>query len=108
MSEKNILKILSQSHAINILRSLNEKPMRFVDLEETCKSNRTRSARLKELEEKKLVKTVPKMIGRRAYTFYEITPLGKKALELCELLINLKIKSKSNKESLCSNSGVSN
>jgi DNA-binding HxlR family transcriptional regulator len=69
-----------EEDALEILTSLNEKPMRFIDLKVSCESNRTRSARLKELEQKKLVKTVPKMMGRRAYTFYEITPLGKKSL----------------------------
>lgn len=91
MGEKSILKVLGQSHALEILTSLSEKPMRFVDLKEVCESNRTRSARLKELEKKKLVKTVPKMIGKRAYTFYEITPLGKQVLELCKSLLQLEI-----------------
>jgi DNA-binding HxlR family transcriptional regulator len=94
MNEKNILKILGQSHAIEILTSLNEKPMRFIDLKEVCESNRTRSARLKELEEMGLIKPVPKMIRRRAYTFYEITPLGKQALELCKSLLQLEAKFK--------------
>jgi len=92
MGEKNILEVLGQSHALEILTSLSEKPMRFIDLKEACESNRTRSARLKELEKKKLVKTVPKMIGRRAYTFYEITPLGKQALELFISLLHLELK----------------
>ncbi|MDI6905244.1 MAG: winged helix-turn-helix transcriptional regulator [Candidatus Bathyarchaeia archaeon] len=92
MSEKNIIKVLGQSHAIKILSSLSERPMRFTDLKGSCESNRTRSARLKELEKKKLVKTVPKMIGRRAYTFYEITPRGKQALDLCKSLLGLESK----------------
>jgi len=66
--------------------------MRFLDLKEICNSNRTRSARLKELEEARLIKAVPKMVGRRAYTFYEITTLGKEALKLGEKLISLKSK----------------
>jgi DNA-binding HxlR family transcriptional regulator len=94
MSEKNILKVLGQSHALEILTFLSEKTMRFIDLKEACESNRTRSARLKELEKKKLIRTVPKMIGRRAYTFYEITPLGKQALELCKSLLQLESKLK--------------
>jgi len=98
MDEKNILRVLGQSHAIEILTSLNERPMRFVDLKESCESNRTRSARLKELEKKKLVKTVPRMIGRRAYTFYEITPSGRQVLELCKSLLLLESRSKNSKE----------
>jgi len=66
--------------------------MRFLDLKEICNSNRTRSARLKELEEARLIKAVPKMVGRRAYTFYEITTLGKETLKLGEKLISLKSK----------------
>ena len=89
MEDENLLQILSKSHALKILQSLNKRPMRFIDLEVACKSNRTRSARLKELQEKGLVKTIPKMIGRRAYTFYKITSQGKVALELCQKLLQL-------------------
>jgi len=64
--------------------------MRFVDLKEVCRSNRTRSARLKELEEAGLIKVFPEMIGKRAYTFYRITPLGKEALKFAEKLIALR------------------
>jgi DNA-binding HxlR family transcriptional regulator len=92
MREKNILQILGQSHAMDILDSLKKKPMRFLDLKEVCKSNRTRSARLKELENKGLIRAVPKMINRRAYTFYEITPIGKEALALVEKLAQLRDK----------------
>jgi DNA-binding HxlR family transcriptional regulator len=63
--------------------------MRFTDLRDVCESNRSRSARIKELEEEGLIKTVPKMIKRRAYTFYEITSKGKEALALCEKLLEL-------------------
>ena len=90
MKEKNMLQILSRSHAMEILNSISKKPMRFLDLKDVCKSNRTRSARLKQLEDKGLIMAVPKMIGRRAYTFYEITPLGKEALNLGEKLVRLK------------------
>jgi DNA-binding PadR family transcriptional regulator len=63
--------------------------MRFVDLKEICSSSRTRAARLKELQDKGLIKVVPKILGKRAYTFYEITPRGKEALKLGEKLILL-------------------
>jgi DNA-binding HxlR family transcriptional regulator len=92
--KKDILHVLGKSHAIEILRSLSEEPKRFLDLKDVCSSNRTRSARLKELEEKGLIKTVPKMIGRRAYTFYEITASGKEALKLCDKLLELEAKHK--------------
>ena len=93
MGEKNILRVLGQSHALEILASLDEKPMRFTDLKEVCKSNRTRSAKLKESEKEKLLKLCQKL-GSRAYTFYEITPLGKQALELCRSLLYLESSSK--------------
>jgi len=86
MKKKSIIQILARSYAIEILRLLKEKPLRFVDLKELCRSNRTASARLKELEEKKLIKPVPRLIEKRAYTFYEITPLGESVLKLCEKL----------------------
>lgn len=92
MKKENIIQILAKSHAIKILSALDRNPMRFTDLKEACKSNRTRSARLRELEGAGLIKTIPKMIERRAYTFYEITPSGKEALKLCEKLICLQAK----------------
>jgi len=99
MKGKSTLQILSQSHAMEILNSLSTKPMRFLDLKDVCRSNRTRSVRLKELEEKGLAKAVPKMIGRRAYTFYEITSIGKEALDLGERLIQLQSKERRKKQS---------
>jgi DNA-binding HxlR family transcriptional regulator len=89
MKKKSVIQVLSRSHAIEILSSLNKKPMRFLDLEDVCRSNRTRSVRLRELEGKGLVRAVPKMIERRAYTYYEITDLGKEALALAEKLLRL-------------------
>jgi len=89
MKKKNILQILGQSHAMKILGSVNKKKMRFVDLKAVCLSNRTRSARLRELEEDNLIRVVPEMIDKRAYTFYEITSIGKEALRLGEKLIAL-------------------
>lgn len=89
MKKKNILQVLGRSHAIEILNSLNKEPKRFLDLKDVCRSNRTRVERLRELEEKGLVRTVPKLIERRAYTLYEITVLGKDALDLAEKLLGL-------------------
>ncbi|MEM3596531.1 MAG: winged helix-turn-helix transcriptional regulator [Candidatus Bathyarchaeia archaeon] len=89
MKEKNLIQILSQSHSIEILKSLSQRQMRFVDLKEVCNSNRTRAARLKDLQDKGLIKVVPKILGKRAYTFYEITSRGREALKLSEKLILL-------------------
>jgi DNA-binding HxlR family transcriptional regulator len=77
---------------MQILDSLKTKPMRFMDLKDVCRSNRTRSVRLKELEDEGLVKAIPKMIGKKAYKFYEITSIGKEAVELGEKLIQLQRK----------------
>lgn len=92
MEKEDMLRILGKSHALKILQSLSDKEMRFLDLKNICNSNRTRSARLKELEAAGLVITIPKMIGKRAYTFYKITPLGKEVLKLAEKLITLREK----------------
>jgi DNA-binding HxlR family transcriptional regulator len=94
MSSQDLLHILGQSYTLAILETLSKEPKRFVELGACCRSNRTRSARLKELEKQKLVRTVPKMIGRRAYTFYEITPLGKRALELCRAFLQFRFAEK--------------
>jgi DNA-binding HxlR family transcriptional regulator len=86
---KEVLRILGKSHALEILQSLSKEPMRFVDLKNVCKSSRTRAIRLRELKGQGLVKAVAKMSKERAYTFYEITPLGINALELAKRMIHL-------------------
>jgi len=86
---KSILHILGRSYALEILRAVNEKSMRFTDLKDVCKSNRTRSARIKELEDRGLIKAIPTKIRRRAYIFYEITPKGREVLDVCEKLLKL-------------------
>jgi len=86
---KGMLKVLSRSHALEILESLDKEPMRFVDLKGVCKSNRTRTVRLRELKGEGLIVAIPKMSKERAYTFYEITPLGINALELAKRIIHL-------------------
>jgi DNA-binding HxlR family transcriptional regulator len=89
MKYKNLLVILGRSHAMEILNELSKAPLRFNDMDIICKSKRTRYVRLKELEEKGLIKAVPKLIGRRSYTFYEITNVGVKALALGKNLLSL-------------------
>lgn len=95
MKERNILNVLSRAYAMEILDELTRKPLRFIEIENICKSKRTRYERLKELEEKNLIKAVPKLMGRRSYTFYEITELGTRALNLGKKLLSLEIKHKS-------------
>jgi len=92
MRKGTILETMGRSHALEILAAISKKSMRFTELKGACESNRTRSARLRELEDGGLIRTVPKMIGRRAYTFYEITPMGREALTLCEKLLRLGLK----------------
>jgi len=92
MKEKNILETLSRPHAMEILEELSMSPLRFIDMERVCKSKRTRYVRLKELEKKGLVKAVPKLLGHRSYTFYEVTNTGIKALELGRKLLSLEDK----------------
>ncbi|MEM2058306.1 MAG: winged helix-turn-helix transcriptional regulator [Thermoproteota archaeon] len=89
MRDCNILLILGRSHAVKILAALADKPRRFVELEEFCKSNRTRAERLKELEQNGLIKRKALISGKRAYTAYEITSKGREALSLCRKLLQL-------------------
>lgn len=101
MKSKNMLAILGRSYAIEILNGLSKSPLRFIDIGTICKSKRTRYARLKELEEKGLIKAVPKLMGHRSYTFYEITDMGIEALKLGNNLLSLeKRKNKRHKRSI--------
>lgn len=91
-TKKNVvLRILSSSHAIEIIRELSKSPLRFVDLEHVCRSRKTRYIRLRELEQENLVRAVPKLQGHRSYSYYEMTDKGIHALELAEKLLSLNI-----------------
>lgn len=89
MRHKNIIKVLSGSHAMEILKELNKSSSRFVDMESFCPSKRTRYVRLKELEEIGLIRPVPKMIAHKSYTYYEVTDKGLKALKIGEKLLSI-------------------
>ena len=89
MREKNILKVLASSHAIEILEELKRSPLRFSDLDHVCPSRKTRYLRLRDLEKQGLIIVVPKLEGRRSYTYYETTRKGSRAVELVKRLLSI-------------------
>lgn len=89
MKKESILRVLSNSCALDILEELSKSPLRFVDMERICRSKRTRYVRLKELEHKGLVKAVARLVAHRAYTFYEMTNKGTKALEIVRKILSM-------------------
>jgi DNA-binding HxlR family transcriptional regulator len=89
MNEKGILRVLAHSHALEILEGLDNSPLRFTDMEHICPSRKTRYIRLRELEQEKLVRVSPKLIGHRSYTYYEMTEKGMQALKLVRGLLLL-------------------
>ena len=75
---KKILKILSHSGAIEILKALSKKAMRFYEItNETGLRDGTTGRRLKELQNAGLIHHSPNCL-------YWITEKGKKVLELIE------------------------
>jgi len=94
----SILKTLGKSHVIEMLEELKRAPLRFTDMERICRSKRTRSVRLRELEHRNLIKAVPKLVGHKSYSFYEITPIGAGALELGFKLLALEKSATNNHE----------
>lgn len=67
-----------------ILSSLSESPKRYVDLESVCKNERTRTDKLRKLEEAKLVATSSKKVGKRTFIHYQLTNKGKAVFEEAE------------------------
>jgi DNA-binding HxlR family transcriptional regulator len=89
MKEKNMLRILASSHALEILEELNKSPLRFTDMDHVCPSRKTRYIRLRELEQQTLIKTTPRLLARRSYTYYETTKKGYRSLELAKKLLSI-------------------
>ena len=79
------LQEVAKPYALDILGELNRDNRRFSELKSLCKSQKTLTVRLYELEElgaiKKIIETPKKS---KIIVFYTITEKGKKILHLAE------------------------
>lgn len=60
----------------NILDALLEGSKRFADLADACPNEKTRTAKLRKLEEARLIETVSSKLGKRFFVHYKLTEKG--------------------------------
>lgn len=80
-SKRNLFYTIAQTYALDIMEAVNKRPLRFTDLEPACPNEKTRSQRLKELEDASLITTGSLKIGRRYFVHYTLTSRGRQALQ---------------------------
>ncbi len=82
----NIFMVIGKVYALSILESLFQSPKRFTDLSQACPIEKTRSKRLKELQENNLIEVIVKKINKRNFVHYKLTKEGeelfKKAMDI--------------------------
>lgn len=73
--------MLAQTYALEMLEAVSKKPLRFTDLENYSPNERTRSQRLKDLEQAGLITTTSLKINRRFFVHYTATNKGRQVLQ---------------------------
>jgi DNA-binding HxlR family transcriptional regulator len=81
MIKDNLISLVNDYYALEILSSLAESQKRFVDLGAVCKNERTRTQKLRLLEDFKLVETTPVKVKKKAFLYYKPTERGKRLLK---------------------------
>ena len=85
-----ILRILTQAYVVEILEAL-KTPKRFIELTKICKNERTLTLRLKMLQEKGFITTIPVKDRGKFFNSYVLTDEGKKVLEFAKKIENIKV-----------------
>lgn len=84
MSERKkwtLISLLGERYILDILDALFEGARRFADLAEACPNEKTRTAKLRKLEEARLIETVSSKIGKRFFVHYKLTEKGKSIVQ---------------------------
>jgi DNA-binding HxlR family transcriptional regulator len=84
MSERKkwaLILLLGERYVLNILDALLESPKRFADLADACPNEKTRTAKLRSLEETGLIETVSSKKGKRFFVHYKLTEKGNRLLQ---------------------------
>jgi len=76
-----LIQLLGERYVLNILDALLESPKRFADLGDACPNEKTRTAKLRSLEEAGLVETVSSKMGKRFFIHYKLTEKGNGILQ---------------------------
>ncbi|MBI5355922.1 MAG: helix-turn-helix transcriptional regulator [Candidatus Aenigmarchaeota archaeon] len=75
------LELLGQPYVFSILSALYESPKRFSDLAPACKNERTRTEKIRRLEEAGLIASTTSKIKRKTIVLYAPTERGKEIFE---------------------------
>lgn len=73
---KSVIQLLGEPYVVDILQSLYESPKRFKDLESACRVEKTRTEKLRKLEESNLVSTKSDKDGKKSVIKYCLTKKG--------------------------------
>lgn len=76
-----LIPLLGERYVINILEALLDGAKRFVDLDDVCPNEKTRTTKLRRLEEVGLIEAVSLKIGKRFFVHYKLTEKGKNMLQ---------------------------
>ncbi len=82
----NTIEDFFDKYALRILKALQEKPLRYVDIKDACSNESTRTIKIRMLEEHKLIEATPDKVNGRNYSHYQLTGKGKRILELVQQL----------------------
>ena len=84
----NIMATFVNNFALRILNAL-QTPKRYADLIDICHNERTRTKKLRALENAGLIESVSIKVGNKNCTSYKLTPKGQRALQLLQELESL-------------------
>jgi DNA-binding HxlR family transcriptional regulator len=76
-----LIPLLGEKYVIDILEDLLEGEKRFVDLADVCPNEKTRTVKLRKLEEAGLIETASLKTGKRFFVHYKLTEKGKTTLQ---------------------------
>ena len=76
-----LIQLLGERYILEVLDALLESPKRFVDLADACPNEKTRTAKLRSLEEAGLIETVSSRIGKRFFVQYKLNEKGNQMLQ---------------------------
>jgi DNA-binding HxlR family transcriptional regulator len=84
-----LIRTLAQTYGLEILEALEEKPLRYTDLTKYGHNERTRSQRLKKLEDLGLISTASLKVNKRNFVHYELTDKGRQVMQRIKEIIEL-------------------
>lgn len=86
-AKQDILNVLFEKYSIQLLRLLNDKPMRFTEIQKHIKNARTLSLKLMKLQENGLIEVAPVKVEGKYVNSYKISKKGKEIVKTLEKIV---------------------